>query len=163
MSDIEYDISGTELITDAVKDLLNRFPGLEDEIIAFAVLPEGSGMAMFPTQGAIIQQNRESVTGHIYQRCLYPFTVISRAGGLSEGRKTQAKEDLDNLGKWLEGQPVLIGGVVHQLTEYPALSGGRIIKSITRTTPSYLSEVRENMVEDWAVNLQVVYTTEYDK
>lgn len=160
---ITYDVNGTEIMTNALLELLNTFPGLDGIQITFSSLGEDSGVAFYPTSGAIIQSERESITGHVSQDCLYPFVVIYRAGNLSAKNKIRIKEWLDNLGKWLEKQPVYINSNVEVLNEYPTLTGGRVIKEIERTSPAYLDTINDNRSENWAIGLQVKYHTEYDK
>lgn len=160
---IIYDVNGTEIMTNAILELLNQYPGLDGIQITFSSLGEDSGVAFYPTTGAIIQNERESITGHVSQNCLYPFVVIYRAGNLSQKNKIRIKEWLDNLGKWLEKQPVLIMDQVVVLEKYPELTGGRVIKEISRTTPAYLDTINENRSENWAIGLQVQYHTEFEK
>ena len=78
---IVYDVTGTELLTTALRELINTYPGLNGETITFATLGADSGKAMFPTQGAVIQSERQSITGHVTQNCQYPFSIYYRAGG----------------------------------------------------------------------------------
>lgn len=161
---VKYDVDGYEVMTTAICELLNQFPGLvEGEKITFSTLKEDEGFAMFPTSGAVIQSERESVTGHVSQECQYPFAVVYRAGGFSEKRKAGIKELLDSLGMWLERQTVTIGGAEHKLERYPILTGERRFKSISRQTPAYLDSVAENKTEDWQIQISAVYTNEFDR
>lgn len=161
---MQYDIDGYDVVTTAIRELTNRYPGIPpNDEIAFSELGEDSGKAMFPISGAIIESEKESITGHVTQVCLYPFYVIYRAGGLAENRKAAVKEWLDNLGKWLERQIVKIDGTEYLLTEYPELTGNRKFLSINRQTPGYLDSTNENQSENWAIYISARYQNEFDR
>lgn len=159
---IGYDIDGTEIISDVLNELLNSFPGKIEDIY-FSVLEADGGTMFFPTSGAVIYKERESITGHVVQTCQYPFIVIKRAAPNTETQKIAIKEWLDSLGRWLEKQPVTIGGIAYALKEYPVLGEGRKITKIARTTPAYCSSATENGVEDWAISIFLQYTTEFER
>lgn len=162
--EIKYDVDGYEAITAALRELINSFPGLaQGDEIAFSVLSEDSGKAIFPVSGAIIETEKRFILGDVRQVCLYPFYVVYRAAGLSENRKAAVKEWLDNLGRWLEGQRVNINGAEHRLSAYPALSDNRRFLSITRQTPAYLSATNENQSEDWVIYISARYQNEFSK
>lgn len=161
---IGYDLDGFNRITDAIRAIVNTFPGLDpEERIQYATLSEDGGIAMFPTGGAQIRREKESITGHVSQECLYPFFILYRASGLSENIKVNVKEWLDTFGRWLTLQPVTIGEEVYKLIEYPPISDGRVIKSINVQSPAYLDSIGENKAENWMINLNVTYLNEYDK
>lgn len=157
------DIDGTEIVSTALLKLLNQFPGLDRKEIKFSTLSDTAGMGFFPTSGAVLLSNTEDVTGHVKQVCLYPFTIVYRAAPKTEAQKLRIKETLDTLGKWLEQQPVTIAGTVYQLTEYPALEQGRVIKSISRTNAGHLTATYNDHVEDWAIAATLRYESEFDK
>ena len=145
--EVRYDLNSYEVLTEAIMKLVNRFPQLEEgETFAFATLGETDGLAVYPGTEGIIEAEKKSVTGRARQVCRYPFYVLSRAGGLSENRKIDAKEWLDSLGRWLE-----------QVKEYPALTGGRRFLSFSIQTPAYLYDASEDHVETWAVAITARY------
>ena len=159
---IVYDVEGYEAMTPAIMDLLNAYPGLsENDAFTFSILSENGGKAMFPNNGAIIQLERVSVTGKVYQECLYPCFIMYRSAGLSEARKAAVKEWLDNLGRWLEGQTITIDEMDYALSAYPTLTGNRKIKSISRQSPAFLNTINENKTEDWIMDISVRYTNEF--
>ena len=161
---VKYDIDGFEAITPAIRSLLNEYPCLSDgDEIAFATLSDDKGKAMFPVSGASIETEKTSVTGKVVQICLYPFFVIYRGSGLSESRKAAVKEWLDDLGKWLEKQPITVKGETHTITDYPELTGNRTILEIKRTSPAYLESVEANKAENWAISISVRYRNVYQK
>lgn len=163
---VQYDVQGYDLLTPAIYDLLNTYPGLDTgEKVSFSQLNESHGKAMFPSTGAIVQYQRESITGHIEKHCLYPFTFVYRASGLTQNRKVNAKEWLENLGKWLEKQTVSIGNRTYKIDEYPVLNsldGDAEIEEIARQTPAYLAQTNGDMSEDWVMTIQARYRIEYD-
>lgn len=154
----KYDLDGQEVITDALMKLINRYPGLSSEDnIKFSILGEDNGKAIFPVSGAMVETEKNTITGKVIQECLYPFYVIYRAAGLSEQRKASVKEWLDNLGKWLERQKIVVNNTEYRLDDYPSLTGERKFLSIKRNTPSYLDSTNENMSENWAIYISARY------
>ena len=161
---VKYDIDGYEAVTSALRELINQYPALStNDEIAFASLDEDSGKAMFPISGAAVETEITSITGKVTEVCLYPFYIIYRAAGLSENRKANVKEWLDNLGKWLEQKKVLINGTEYQLKELPPLTDGRKFLSIIRQTTAYLDTVNENQSENWAIYISARYEYVYRK
>lgn len=157
-------IEGSEAVSKVLLKLLNSFPGLDDKKVSFSTLQDASGIGFFPTSGAALLSDKEDITGHVKQVCLYPFNVIYRAAPETETQKIRIKEFLDALGKWLEQQPVTIGKKTVQLSEYPELSSGnRKIKSISRTSPAHLSSAYNDGVEDWLISVTLRYENEFDK
>lgn len=161
---VRYDIDGYDIVTTALRELINQYPGLSDgDEITFSVLGEDSGKAMFPVSGAIIETEKESITGYVTQVCLYPFYVIYRAAGLSENRKAAVKEWLDNLGKWLEKQTITVNNNQYKLSEYPVLTGDRKFLTIDRQTPGYLDSTNDNKSENWAIYISARYRNEFER
>lgn len=155
---IGRDASGFDILTRAVKSLLNQYPGLLDgEVIKFEELAEDSGIAFSADNGALVYAETEDVCGGRHQKCQYPFYVVYRTASNKERLKLSAQEFLDSLGKWLCQEPVVINGSQTRLAAFPALSEGRIIKRITRDN-SYGLEPNENAVQDWVLPVTVQYT-----
>lgn len=162
--ELRYDVESHDIVTNALRELLNAYPGLVlGEEITFSTLSSEGGIAMFPISGAVIQSENEDVTGHVIQTCLYPFSVIYRAAGLSENRKAKVKEWLDNLGRWLEKQNITLNGTEYELKEYPTLTGDREFLYIQRTSPSTLIETNTDKIEDWGITIQAQYRNEFEK
>lgn len=161
---VVYDLDGYEVITSGLLSLLNQFPGLQEgDEIAFSMLGEDGGKAIFPASGAVIERERISVTGKVRQICAYPFHLVYRASGLSESRKAQVKEWLDNVGRWLEGQKVTIDGEEYELDKYPTLTGNRKFTAIRRLSPAYLSGKNENKSENWVIYLNARYENVFQR
>lgn len=159
------DIDGSDAVTAVLLNLLNQFPGLPDgRCVEFATLADDSGIAFYPTAGAVLTENREDILGHVFQVCVYPFDIRYRGAPRSETQRMRFKEFLDTFGKWLELQPVAIGEQTVKLSEYPELSSGnRKIRSIARTTPGYLNAAYQSGAEDWVISAVLSYENEYDK
>lgn len=159
---IGVDADGYDILTTAMKALLNQYPGLqENEIIRFEQLEDDSGIAFSNDNGALVYSEKEDVCGVMHQICQYPFFVIYRTASLREKQKINVQEFLDSLGKWICREPVTIDGVDTRLTTFPELSGGRIIKRITREN-SYGTVPQENGVQDWLLPLTVRYEYNYE-
>lgn len=155
---VKYDVDGYEIVSKALQDLLNSFPGLlKGETIKFSTLEEESGISFYPISGAVIAMETKSVTGKVNQLCNYPFYVVYRTSADSQNSKIDIKEFLDNLGKWLEKQPITIEGESKKLKDYPTLTENREITEIARQTPAYLDKIYENDVQDWVISLALKY------
>ncbi len=151
--EVKYDVKGSQVLTEAIRALVNGFPGLaEGEKIAFATLRESGGLAMFPGDGAVVDEEHRSVTGRVRQVCQYPFVVLLRGAGFGEEARAAAKEKLDGLGRWLEG-----------LGEYPGLGGGRRFLYFSIQAPAWLYERDEHRTETWAVGLAAHYENIFQK
>ena len=159
---IGRDASGFDILTRAVKSLLNQYPGLEDgEVIKFEALGKESGIAFSADNGALVYAETEDVCGFRHQKCQYPFYVVYRTASNKERLKLSAQEFLDSLGKWLCQEPVVINGTQTRLAAFPALSEGRIIKRITREN-SYGLEPNADAVQDWVLPVTVQYTNDIE-
>lgn len=162
---ITYDVDGSDVVTAVLLDLLNQYPALGTDTITFATLNANRGKAMYPLNGAVIQSTVTDIWGDTTQTCVYPFIVIYRAGNLTEERRQAVKEWLDNIGRWLERQEVVltVGGEAqaYHLTSYPEINGNREITSIERTAPSYLNAENDNGTEDWAISISAKYENRY--
>lgn len=158
---IGTDATGYELLTRAVKDLLNQYPGLGWQKIAFEELGEENGIAFSADAGALVMSERRSITDHVVQTCQFPFLVIYRTSATREFQKLNVSTFLDSLGKWICKEPVEINGMEHRLFSYPALSSGRKITRITRNN-AYGTVPNENGSQDWILPVSVQYTNEFD-
>ena len=161
---VNFDVTGYELITAALMALVNTFPGLvSGEEFGFATEPVDEGVAIFPTTGSFIYDEKESITGHVTHLCQYPFTVLYRASGLNPKRRAGAKEWLDTFGRWIERQPVTINNTVYVLQGWPDLTDNREIREVTRQAPAYLMSVNDNKSEDWVMEVVIRYRNEFDR
>lgn len=158
---IGKDASGHEDIINAVKELLNTFPGMNDRVILFEEIGEADGIAFSSNSGPLVMAERRSITDHVYQTCQYPFFVIYRTTSTREHQKMHVQTFLDSLGKWLCKEPVDIDGNECRLRSYPALSDSRRITRITREN-AYGLVPNENKSQDWMLPLTIQYTNEFD-
>ena len=157
-----YDVDGEQLITTALINLINEYPGLEiGEKFSFASLGDQGGLSIYPLAGAAIQERKVDVIGHVREKSNYPFAIVNRAYGLNQSRKIKAKEWMDALGRWFERQPIKLGDDEYQLKKYPELSEGRTITSILRTSPAYIDTIEENKSENWVISMSLTYEREY--
>lgn len=161
---VGIDVDGYDLITNAILDLVNSYPGLSDgDEIRFSVLDLSGGKALFPSSAPVITRERISITDHVSQECQYAFQIVYRVAGMSESRKITVKEWLEQLGRWLEGQTVILNGTSHRLTEYPTLTDSRKFERISRTSPAYLYTVQGDQSEDWMISVTAYYSNEFDR
>lgn len=159
---IGIDGTGYDILTEAVKELLNQYPGLGEREIAFEELKKTSGIAFSADNGALIITERKSVTGKVYQKCQYPFYVVYRTSADLEQQKINIQSFLDNLGRWISGEKITFNEVEHKLTHYPDLTDGREITKITRMN-SYGLEPDQDGVQDWLLPCTVEYEHTYYK
>lgn len=157
--EVAYDADGYDQVTAAVMALVNQFPGLDEgEGIAFAGMGERGGIALYPAvNAAAIESEKTSVTGKVRQICRYPFVVVRKVAGPTEARRKAVKEQLDALGRWLERQPVKIGGETQRLAEYPSITEGRRFLSFVWQTPAGLDDASDDHLEGWAVDVIARY------
>lgn len=160
---IGKDASGYDVLTIAVKALLNQFPGLyENETVKFEELGEDSGIAFSTDNGALIFSETEDVLGGVRQTCQYPFYIIYRTSSTKERQKMSIQEFLDTFGKWLCREPVVIDGSEQRLSNYPTLSQGRKITKVTRDN-SYGLEPQESGVQDWILPVSIEYKYDFER
>lgn len=160
---IGKDASGYDVLTIAVKALLNQFPGLyENETVKFEELSEDSGIAFSADNGALIFSETEDVLGGVRQTCQYPFYIIYRTSSTKERQKMSIQEFLDTFGKWLCREPVVIDGSEERLSNYPTLSQGRKITKVTRDN-SYGLEPQESGVQDWILPVSIEYKYDFER
>ena len=70
------DIDGSEAVSTLLLKLLNEFPGLSPrQKVQFDTLEDTGCIGVLPSAGAAIEAEKESITGHVQQRCLYPFRI----------------------------------------------------------------------------------------
>ncbi|WP_270288589.1 hypothetical protein [Enterocloster bolteae] len=160
---IGKDASGYDVLTIAVKALLNQFPGLyENETVKFEEVGEDSGIAFSADNGALIFSETEDVLGGVRQTCQYPFYIIYRTSSTKERQKMSIQEFLDTFGKWLCREPVVINGSEQRLSKYPTLSQGRKITKVTRDN-SYGLEPQESGVQDWILPVSIEYKYDFER
>lgn len=158
------DVDGFDYVTNALMDTINSYPGLEEgEVFSFSTLPEAEGMTVIASSGSFIMDERESITGHVWQTCVYPFMVVYRASGLTSKRKINTKEWMDTLAEWLTRKRVMINGYSVQMSEWPRLTGDRKITRIVRQSPCYLGGINEDKSENWVMDLNIQYRNEFDR
>ena len=160
----QQDIDGYEDVTKALMSTINSYPGLDyGETFEFCMIEPTDGLSVIASSGSLVMDDRESITGHVWQTCLYPFMVVYRVSGLNQKRKIQCKEWMDTFAKWLTRQPVNIKGKTAVLAEWPKLTGKRRIRSISRQTPASLGGINEDKSENWVMSLQIQYLNEFDR
>lgn len=158
------DVENFPYVTDALMTTINTFPGLEeDEHFAFSMMPSEAGLSVIASSGSFIMEERVSITDHVMQNCVYPFMVVYRASSLSSKRKMAVKEWMDTLAEWLCRKAVTIDGEVYQLDKWPALTGDRVIRLITRQTAAYLGGINEDKSENWVMDMVIQYRNEFDR
>lgn len=160
---IGKDATGYEILTEAVRALLNQFPGLDEgEEIRYEEIGKESGICFSNDAGALVYVEKRDILDVIHQTCQYPFLVIYRsAGAARERQKMSIQQFLETMGKWLCKEPVVIDGEPQRLGTYPALTGNRKIKRITRDN-SYATQPQQNDVQDWILPVSVEYINEYE-
>lgn len=159
---VRFDVDGSEIVSKVLLELLNKCPALCGKKVAFSTLGEDEGLGFFPSVGAAITSETETITGDVHQVCAYPFDVVLRCAPKTEAARIRCKELLDAIGRWLERQPITVNGEMHTMDAYPALTeGNRKIRAISRTSPSHLNAVCQNGVEDWLFSGSLRYENNF--
>ena len=158
---IAADPTGYEILTKAVKALLNQFPGLDGKTVYFEELGEESGLAFSADAGALVISERRSITDRVTQSCQYPFILVYRTTATREFQKLNVSSFLDSVGKWICKEPVEVNGKKEKLVSYPSLSDGRRIMRVVRNNV-YATVPNENKSQDWVLPVTVQYTYEFD-
>lgn len=157
---IDRDILGFDVITNAVKELLNQFPGLSaGEEVRFEEFGEDGGIAFSNNKGTLVCDRKKSITGVVWQRCQYPFYIVYRTISTTERQKLIVQEFLDAFGKWICREPNIYEHT-EPMAEYPKLTGGREITGITRDN-IYGLDSQENGVQDWVLPVTVEYNSKF--
>lgn len=157
---ISQDGAGDEILKSAILTLLNEYPALNGRKITFSGLEEDGGISMEPESGALVFTERKFIDGSVKQECQFPFYVVYRTGATTEYLKMNVNEFLDTLGAWICKEPISIDDISYRLTEYPKLTGGRKITTVTRFN-SYALEPNQNNTQDWVIPITVNYTHEF--
>lgn len=157
---ISQDGVGDEILKSAVLTLLNEYPALNGRKITFSGLEEDGGISMEPESGALVYTERKFIDGSVKHECQFPFYVVYRTGATTEYLKMNVNEFLDTLGAWICKEPITIDDTSYHLTEYPKLTGGRKITTVTRFN-SYALEPNQNNTQDWVIPITVNYTHEF--
>lgn len=158
---IGVDVSGYEVLTKAVAELLNQYPGLDDKIVTFEELGATSGIAFAADNGALVMSERRNILDHVTQTCSFPFYIVYRSASTRAAQKIYIQTFLDSIGKWLCGEYAEVDGELTRLESYPALAQGRKITKVTRNN-SYGTEPDDKGVQDWLLPVTVEYTNEFD-
>ena len=159
---VRFDVDGSEIVSKVLLELLNKCPALCGKKVAFSTLGEDEGLGFFPSVGAAITSETETITGDVHQVCAYPFDVVLRCAPKTEAARIRCKELLDAIGRWLERQPITVNGEMHTMDAYPVLTeGNRKIRAISRTNPSHLNAVYQNGVEDWLFSGSLRYENNF--
>lgn len=159
---IGKDSYGYDAINQAVKVMLNQFPGLNPgEEVKFEEIGNEEGFTFVDDSGALVYTEKKSITGVIYQDCRYPFLFVFRLRSSKERQKLVAHQFLDVLGKWICQEPTIYEHSQPPL-EYPKLTGGRKITRVIRDN-IYSQEPQENGLQDWVLPITIEYTNKFRK
>ena len=113
----KFDASGYEVLTKAVLELVNSYPGLDGKVVYFEELSEKSGIAISANNGALILSERRDIIDHVTQRCQFPLFVVYRSASTRAAQKVKVQTFLDSLGKWICKEPADVGDEQVQLAE----------------------------------------------
>jgi len=159
---IGVDATGYEVMTKAVSELLNQYPGLNDRIVTFEELEATSGIAFAADNGGLVMTEKRDILDHVTQTCQFPFYIVYRSASTRAAQKIKIQTFLDSIGKWICKEPAEVDGELITLDEYPPLTQGRKIKRVTRNN-SYGVEPDAKGVQDWLLPVTVEYTNEFDR
>lgn len=116
-----------ESIAEALLRLVASFDGFPSTItqknIFLDDLKDAESIGIYPISGAVVL--KKYVSGSFEAQ--FPFVLYYKCNPTNNAAVIEKREVLNKLAKWLG------------TTEYPALSDGRTIKSIERTTPTTIA------------------------
>lgn len=159
---IGADPAGCSVLTGAMKELLNRYPGLpEGGTVRFEQVEEDGDICFSNDAGALVYSETRDITDNVRQTCRYPFYLVYRVKTGRESGKLSAYEFVDSFAKWLCGEPVTVNGEECRPGAYPKLDKGRRITRITRQN-TYGSDPKEDGTQDWIAPVTVEYTNEFE-
>lgn len=115
-------IDEQQSIAEAVLRLVAQYPDFPKSITTSRIhlddLKETEDIGIFPTSGAVV--TKRYISGSFEAQ--FPFSIFYKCLPTNNAAVISKRDMLDDLAKWLEGM------------SYPALSDGRKIQSIQRTT-----------------------------
>jgi len=158
----EYDAGGYEVLTKAVSELLNAYPGLTElglddgygDVIPFENIGY-NGITFSASNGPLVVSERKSITDFVRQKCSFPFFIVFRASAKDARIKLRIQTFLDSLGKWLCHEPT-----AYEKAVYPSLAGGRKITRIRREN-SFGAEPEADGGQDWLLPVTIEYDNEF--
>lgn len=140
-------IGEQQSIAEAALHIVAQYPDfpktVTQEKIHLDNLMELEDIGVFPTSGAAVM--KRYVSGSFEAQ--FPFAIYYKCSPTTNAAMISKREVLDGLGKWMEEM------------EYPALSDGRKIQSIQRTTTVILA----GKDESGAAVLRCDFTLKYFK
>ena len=123
----QLSIDEQESIAEALLRLVASFDSYPSTITQNKIflddLKDAESIGIYPTSGAVVL--KKYVSGSFEAQ--FPFTLYYKCNPTNNAAVIEKREVLNELAKWLG------------TTEYPALSDGRIVKSIERTTTTTLA------------------------
>ena len=141
-----------ESVAQAVLAAVNGSAVLKDgERFAFASLDETGGLAIFPREGETVEEEHRSVTGRVWRKCRWPFTVVCRVGGPAERQRQNIEAWMDGLGRSLEDRV------------YPALTEGRRLLAIRRAGTPRQGDRPADRTETWVMDMTAEYEITINK
>ena len=153
---IALDISEQETVGAAVALMVVACPFLPSGVVTRYEDMEGLpySVGVFPQSGSVYV--KQFVSGSLIGQ--YTFQLLYRLpGGADDDGRVGAEHLLDCIAQWLEAAEATYGGETYQMGGYPALSGGRTVQSIERTSAPVLLGQREDGSLDYSIFLQLRY------
>jgi|GEM_PF-1697553 len=139
-------IAEQNLISKAILLLINQYPELPSGVKAsWQYVDDKNPLAVFSQQGAVKLVEYLCMPGEDVFDGQFPFFILYRCKPTSVAQRMSKQNILDGLGEWIEHQ------------EYPALTGGRTITAIERTTTSSLVGRLEDGSEEYQCNFNLTY------
>lgn len=123
----------------------------------FESLGDSDGLALFPSDGDVTLSAARDITGGVVKLCRYRCRVVWRAAATSEASRRYVDGAMDALGRWLTGEPAVLGGVLREPPTLPS-PGGRRIVAVSRGG-AYADETSPGGVRDRIMPLSVDYET----
>lgn len=137
------DIAEQEAIGSALVLAIQKCPDIvkAKKNIMFESIDSGK-IGLFPQQGTVYL--KRFISGSFTAQ--YNFFLRYRARPSTDAQKLKAEELLNNIALWLENE-----------IEYPELTGGRVIESISRNSHAFAADMAEDGEVDYQIYLSLKY------
>ena len=130
-----------QLISKIFLDIVNGCPDIPNLTVQYGILDDSESMCLIPNGKAIY--TKQWISGSYEAQ--FPASLIYRVRPADTLKRLEAQKVIDQIGEYLENM------------SYPRIDGNRTIQKIERLSNSELVYRDESGIEDWQLNLNLIY------
>lgn len=131
-----------QLISKIFLDIVNNCPDIPSGLmVQYGNLEDSESMCIIPNGKAIY--TKQWISGSYEAQ--FPASLIYRVRPADTLKRLEAQKVIDQIGEYLENM------------SYPQIDGNRTIQKIERLSNSELVYRDESGIEDWQLNLNLIY------